>query len=105
MTRRETPERFREFARRSRDVVLLAALTGVLTGIGVALFERVVVDGLLDRLLKLSPWLLAFMPLCGLVLAWLALHFVARNEDAGTADAYLHAFHDADRPLRLREVP
>jgi CIC family chloride channel protein len=105
MTRRETTERFREFARRSRDVVLLAALTGVLTGLGVALFERVVVDGLFDRLLKLSPWLLAFMPLCGLVLAWLALHFVARNEDAGTADAYLHAFHDADRPLRLREVP
>ena len=29
--------------------------------------------------LKLSPWLLAFMPLCGLILAWLALHFIARQ--------------------------
>ena len=105
MTPRETTERFREFARRSRDVVLLAAVTGALTGLGVALFERAVVDGVYDRLLQLSPWLLAFMPLCGLLLAWLALHFVARSESSDTTDAYLHAFHEADRPLRLREVP
>jgi hypothetical protein len=44
MTRHETSERFREFARRSREVVVLAAVTGALTGLGVALFERIVVD-------------------------------------------------------------
>ncbi len=101
----ETTERFRGFARRSRDVVLLAAITGALTGLGVALFERAVVDGTFDHLLKLSPWLLAFMPLCGLVLAWLSLRYVARNESPATADAYLQVFHDPERTLRMREVP
>ena len=101
----ETTERFRGFARRSRDVVLLAAITGVLTGLGVALFERAVVAGIFDHLLELSPWLLAFMPLCGLVLAWLSLRFVARNESPATADAYLQVFHDSERTLPVREVP
>jgi CIC family chloride channel protein len=105
MNRHETTERFREFARRSRDVVLLAAITGALTGLGVALFERAVVDGLFDRVLGLSPWLLAFMPLAGLLLAWLFLRYAARSESPGTADAYLHAFHDPAHPLRMAEVP
>jgi chloride channel protein, CIC family len=101
----ETTERFRDFARRSRDVVLLAAITGVVTGFGVALFERLVVDGMLDRILELSPWLLAFVPLAGLACAWGSLRFVARSDSPATADAYLHAFHDQEHPLRLREVP
>ncbi len=101
----ETTERFRGFARRSRDVVLLAAITGALTGLGVALFERALVDGIFDHLLELSPWLLAFMPFCGLALAWFALRYVAGNTSPATADAYLQAFHDPERPLRMREVP
>jgi chloride channel protein, CIC family len=98
-------DRFRDFARRSRDVVLLAAVTGVVTGFGVALFERVVVDGLLDEVLDLSPWVLAFVPLAGLALAWVALRYGARSDSPATADAYLAAFHDVEHPLRLREVP
>ena len=101
----DTTERFREFARRSRDAALLAAVTGVVTGFGVALFERLVVNGMLDRVLELSPWLLAFVPLGGLAGAWVALRFVARSESPATADAYLQAFHDSEHPLRLREVP
>lgn len=97
--------RVRDFARRSRDTVLLAAITGALTGLGVALFERAVVEGLFDRLVELSPWLLAFMPLCGLVLAWVALRYIARSENSGTTDAYIHAFHDHAHPLRFREMP
>ena len=83
----DTTERFREFARRSRDAALLAAVTGVVTGFGVALFERLVVNGMLDRVLELSPWLLAFVPLVGLAGAWVALRFVARSESPATADA------------------
>jgi CIC family chloride channel protein len=101
----ETTDRFREFARRSRDVVVLAALTGACTGLGVALFERIVVDGLLDRVFELPAAVLAFLPLVGLTIAWLALRFVARSQRPATADAYLLAFHDPEQPLRLREVP
>jgi CIC family chloride channel protein len=85
--------------------VLLAAVTGALTGLGVALFERVVIDVLFDHVSQLSPWLLAFVPGFGLVLAALGLRYVARSEDPATADAYLRSFHDADRPLRIRELP
>jgi CIC family chloride channel protein len=86
-------------------VVLLAAVTGAVTGLGVALFDRIVVDGLLDHLFELPAGVLAFMPLCGLTLSWLALHAVARTRDSGMTDLYLRAFHDPDQPLRLRELP
>jgi CIC family chloride channel protein len=101
----ETTRRFREFARRSHEVIVLAAITGALTGFAVALFDWIVVDGLLDHLFELSPWVLAFMPLVGLGLSWLALLWVARTRDAGMADLYLKAFHDPDHPLILRELP
>jgi CIC family chloride channel protein len=100
-----TTRRFREFARRSHEVVVLAAITGLVTGFVVAAFDWIVVDVLLDHLFELSPWVLAWMPLAGLVLSWLALRYVARSRDSGTADLYLKAFHDPDRPLVLRELP
>jgi CIC family chloride channel protein len=101
----ETTRRFREFARRSHEVIVLAAITGVATGFAVALFDRIVVDGILDHLFELSPWVLAFMPLVGLALSWLALFHVARSRDAGMTDLYLKAFHDPEQSYRLREFP
>jgi CIC family chloride channel protein len=101
----ETTRRFREFARRSHEVIVLAAITGAITGFAVAAFDWMVVDVLLDHLTDLSPWALAWMPLVGLALSWLALRHVGRTRDSGTADLYLKAFHDPDQPLRLRELP
>jgi CIC family chloride channel protein len=101
----ETTDRFREFARHSRDVVLLAAVTGVATGFAVALFERIVVEWLVAHLFELSPWVLAFVPLVGLTVAWGALRFVGRTDSPATADLYIVAYHDNERPLRLREAP
>ena len=101
----ETTNRFREFARRSHEVIVLAAITGVVTGFAVAAFDRIVVDGILDHLFELSPWVLAFMPLVGLTLSWLALFYVARSRDSGMTDLYLKAFHDPEQPLRVREFP
>jgi chloride channel protein, CIC family len=100
-----TTERFRAFARRSHEVVVLSAVTGAITGVAVAIFDRIVVDGLLDHLLELSPWVLGFMPLVGLAVAALALHFVARNDDPAMTDLYLRAFHDPEQPIRVREFP
>src|SRR5215217_4781134 len=98
-------DELRAFARRSREVLLLSAITGALTGVGVALFDRAVVDGLLDRILRLSPWVLAAAPLCGLALSAAALRWLGRDASPSSADLYLEAFHDSRKPLRLREVP
>jgi chloride channel protein, CIC family len=101
----ETTERFREFARRSHEVVVLAAITGAVTGAAVALFDRIVVEGLLNRVFELSPWVIAFMPLCGLTLSWLALRYVARTDDPGMTDLYLKAFHDPEQSIGMRQFP
>jgi CIC family chloride channel protein len=92
-------------AHRSREVLLLSAITGVGTGLAVALFERVVVDGLLDRVLDLSPWLLAFLPLVGLAVAAASLIWLGRRASPATADLYLESFHDPGHELALRELP
>lgn len=101
----ETTQRFREFARRSHEVIILAAITGAVTGFAVAAFDWIVVDGILDHLFELSPWVLAWMPLVGLTLSWLALRYIARTSDSGMTDLYLKAFHDPKHPLKLRELP
>ncbi len=93
------------FAHRSRQVILLAAVTGAATGIGVALFERVVIDVAFDFVLRLPLWLLGGVPLVGLVFTWLALRFLAFGATPGTADAYLLAFHDPAAPIPEREIP
>lgn len=57
-----------------------------------------------DHLVEVSPWLLAWMPLCGLVLAAVALRVLARTDSPATTDAYLQAFHDPmGHPMRARE--
>ncbi len=92
------------FTVRSRQVLLFAAITGVLTGLGVALFETIVVEWLLDHLLDLPLWALALMPTAGLVLAAASLR-VLGSTDPGTTDAYLHAFHRSSSPLEERDLP
>lgn len=92
------------FAVRSRQVLVFAALAGALTGLGVALFETIVVEVILDWLLALPLWAIAVAPTIGLVVAALSLR-VLGPATPGTTDAYLQAFHDPSRGLTLRTVP
>ncbi len=48
-------DEFRDLVRRSREVVLLAAVTGAITGIGVYFFEYVVTELMLHRLFE-ADW-------------------------------------------------
>ena len=96
------------FAVRSRQVLLLAALTGALTGLAVACFESVVVELILDRVLDLPLWALVLMPALGLAIAALALRALGSTTPPttpATTDAYLQAFHKPDEGLSLRKVP
>jgi len=88
--------------RRSREVVLLAAITGALTGLFVRFFEYVVVEVLLDRILAGPLWFAAIAPGIGLVLSAILLHVVGAGASSATSDEYLRAFHDPEYPLRIR---
>lgn len=92
----------RQLARRSQQVVLLAAVVGVITGLFVAAFDLVLVSAILDEVLQLDPWLVAVLPAGGLLIALAARRFIASGTDAGTADEYLRAFHDQNYRLRWR---
>jgi CIC family chloride channel protein len=92
------------FSERSRQVLLLAALTGIVTGLGVALFESIVIEWLFDELRDLPIGVLALMPTVGLVVAAVSLRWLGPTTPP-TTDAYLHAFHDSAAGLRLRDLP
>jgi CIC family chloride channel protein len=92
------------FSERSRQVLLLAALTGVITGLGVALFESIVIELIFDELLTLPIGALALMPTVGLVIAALSLRWLGPTTPP-TTDAYLRAYHDPGAGLRLRDLP
>ena len=93
---------FKQLVSRSHQVVSLAAVTGVLTGLIVALFDRLVVDVLFEHVLKLRPWLIAVLPALGLLLALGVRKTIGRGASPATADEYLHAFHDEDYELEWR---
>src|SRR5204863_9544148 len=81
--------------RRTRQVVLFAAVTGAVTGLGVAGFESVTRAGLFDHLMRAPVGLQIVAPVVGLALAALALRFVARRATPATADEYIKNFHEA----------
>ena len=94
---------------RLRSVVVLAAATGAVTGFLVALFETIVVEWFGERVAELPLWAVGVLPTVGLAVAALSLRWLGPNTPdpttPETADAYLEAFHDSERPLTLRALP
>ena len=95
---------FRSLVARSRQVVLASAAVGVVTGLVVAGFDRLVVDVAFDRgVAHLPLWLMACAPGVGLALAGLWLRGPARGLSPSSADEYLIAFHEREG-LRVRDA-
>ncbi len=90
------------FARRSREVLVLSAVTGIATGLAVAGFEWVTGRGALDHLYELPIVLQVIAPGTGLVIAALVLRWVAGGASPSTSDEYIRNFHDKAHPLDLR---
>jgi CIC family chloride channel protein len=88
--------------RRSREVVLLAAITGALTGLFVRFFEYIVTEQMFDRILHGPLWFAAIAPGLGLVLSAILLRTLGAGASPATSDEYLRAFHDPEYPLRPR---
>jgi CIC family chloride channel protein len=91
-----------DIVRRSREVVLLAAITGAITGVFVRFFEYFVVEVIFERIVEAPLWVGAIAPGIGLVLSAILLHTVGAGATAATSDEYLRAFHDPEYPLRPR---
>lgn len=94
-------DEFRQLVRRSREVVLLAAVTGVVTGLAVRGFEYLVEEAF-RRVLHAPLWFTAIAPAIGLVLAAIILRFAGGGASPATSDEYLRAFHDPAYRLRPR---
>jgi CIC family chloride channel protein len=95
-------EELGKLATRSRQVVVLAGLTGIVTGAFVALFDWLVVDVSFEHVIGLAPWLIAVLPGAGLIVALAARRLIGGDVSSATADEYLHAFHDERHDLAWR---
>jgi CIC family chloride channel protein len=100
------PERdaLRAVRHRWQRTLVLAGLTGIVTGIGVALFDWLTADVLLDHVRQLPRWAQVVMPAVGLLAAGLALRLAGRASPS-TSDEYIRNFHDRNTRLDLRPVP
>lgn len=96
-------DEFRSIVRRSREVVLLAAATGIATGLFVRGFE-LAVHSVYDRLLEAPLWILLTAPVTGLIVAALSLRYIGGGVSGSTSDEYLHAFHDSQYRLGPRAL-
>lgn len=97
-------DRVRAFGLRARQVGALAMVTGAVTGLGVAGFDRVAQGQMFDRLLDLPLWVQAVAPAVGLALAALVLHLGGRLSPS-TADEYIKEYHDPEGRLDVSEAP
>jgi CIC family chloride channel protein len=96
---------FRAIGVRARQAGVLAVVTGAVTGLAVAVFDRVVARGLYDRVLTAPLWVQAVVPGVGLAVAAVILRTVGHGTGSATTDEYIKAFHDPERRLELRPVP
>lgn len=84
---------------------MLAVVTGAVTGLAVAVFDRVVAIEAFERVLEAPLWVQAVLPSVGLAVAALILRTVARDPSPATADEYIKDFHDPDGRFDQRPVP
>lgn len=89
-------------AQRSRQVVLASALVGLLTGVVVAVFDRVVAEEMIPRVFDTALWIGALLPVLGLSISAIVLRRAGLGP--GTADEYLHAYHDRGHVLGLHAL-
>jgi CIC family chloride channel protein len=97
-------DEFRDIVHRSRDAVLLAAITGVIVGLGVRGFEYLVIEVAFHWVVNTNIWMMAGLPVVGLLVSSLILKYLGRGASSATTDEYLRAFHDRHHLLHIRPM-
>ena len=90
--------------RRTQRTALLAAVTGLLTGLGVAAFEWLAGSTMLARVERAPLVVQLVLPGIGLAVTALALRWLAAGATPATPEEYIRSFHDRERRLDLRPV-
>jgi CIC family chloride channel protein len=98
-------ERLAALRRRSQQVLVLAGVTGIVTGLLVAGFEWLIAEVVLAAVLDAPVAVRAAAPAAGLVLAAAALRWLGGGAGPATSDEYIRNFHTPSRRLDLRPVP
>ncbi len=93
-----------DWRRQSHNRLVLAAVTGAVTGLAVAAFDWITAQHLLDRIATAPVAVQVVAPAAGLILTALALRFLARRASPALADEYIHNFHQPGVRLDLRPV-
>ncbi len=102
--RRRSREQLANLAQRSRQVLLLAGVTGVIVGAGVAAFDQVTRTVVFEALVQRSVAAQTLAPVVGLVLAAACLRWLAGGAGPATTDVFVRSYHDRETPLDLRPV-
>ena len=84
---------------------MLAVATGVITGLLVAGFERVVGRGMYQSVIRAPLWVQAIAPGVGLAVAAVVMRFLARGASPALADEYIKDFHEPHREMNARLAP
>jgi chloride channel protein, CIC family len=105
LSRLRMPERdaLRALRLRWQRTLVVAGAVGVVTGLSVTLFEWVTARLIFDHVLQLPRWGILVVPGAGLLIAWIALHFVA-HDTPSTSDEFIRNYHESQTPLPLRPV-
>ena len=84
--------------------MLMAAGVGVVTGLAIAAFDWITADVVLAHVGSLPTAVRALLPTAGLLIAAVALRWVARDADPSTSDDYIQYFHEPGLRLPLTPV-
>lgn len=84
--------------------LLTAAGVGIVTGLAVAAFDWITADVILAHVARLPHAVQALLPMAGLLVAAIAIRWVARETDPSTSDEYIKYFHEPGLRLPLAPV-
>ena len=101
---RRPRDEFVALGRRTQQVILWSAVTGLLTGAGVGVFEKITAGVIFEHVTHSPLAVQAAAPLVGLLLAAASLRWLAAGASPSTADEYIKNFHERDHRLPLRPV-
>lgn len=86
-------------------LVLLPALVGTLTGLGVGLLSWVFEQQTLGFFTGIDSIWVSLVPVLALPLTILAMRYVTGTYTPSTGELYIHAYHDPEKRFPIRQVP